>query len=120
MEVTSELLALLIAVATVAGFIDAIAGGGGLICIPALLWVGLPPAAAIATNKAQSVFGTSSAVLTFWKRGHLDFRGTLPAIVATAVASALGGWALRLVDASILSAVIPLLLIGVALFFLFG
>ena len=51
MAITFDVVALLFIVALVAGTIDAIAGGGGLITIPALLAVGLPPGAAIATNK---------------------------------------------------------------------
>jgi uncharacterized membrane protein YfcA len=118
--VTTETLALLAAAALLAGFVDAIAGGGGLIAVPALLFAGLPPAMAIGTNKAQAVFGTSSAVLTFYRRGHLDVGGALPAVLTTAIAAALGGWTLRHADASVLAGVIPLLLIFVALFFLFG
>ncbi len=48
-------LGILFAVALLAGFIDSIAGGGGLLTVPALLAVGLPPAQALATNKLQSV-----------------------------------------------------------------
>ncbi|MDB5367582.1 MAG: hypothetical protein JWM77_3509 [Rhodospirillales bacterium] len=118
--VTSETLGLLVAAALFAGFVDAIAGGGGLIAVPALLWAGLPPAMAIGTNKAQAVFGTSSAVLTFHRRGHLDIRDAGAAVAATAIGAALGGWALRLIDASLLAGIIPVLLIGVALLFLFG
>jgi uncharacterized membrane protein YfcA len=114
----SETIALLVAAATAAGFIDAIAGGGGLIAIPALLWAGLPPAAAIATNKLQAVFGVGSAVLTFRRGFLLDFRGALPAVATTAIGAATGGWALQHVDASLLAGMIPLLLIGVALFVL--
>jgi uncharacterized membrane protein YfcA len=116
----TDALALLALAALVAGFVDAIAGGGGLIAIPALLSAGLPPAFAIGTNKAQAVFGTASAVLTFHRRGQLELRGALPAVVTTAIGAALGGYALRHIDASLLSGIIPLLLIGVALFFLFG
>ena len=54
LELSYEILALLFAVAALAGFIDAIAGGGGLITIPALMWAGLPPTAALATNKLQA------------------------------------------------------------------
>lgn len=117
---SNEALALLVLAGLVAGFIDAIAGGGGLIAIPALLAAGLPPALAIGTNKAQAVFGTASAVLTFHCRGHLEVASLLPAIATTAAGAALGGWTLRHVDAGLLAGLIPVLLVGVALFFLFG
>ena len=50
-----------------AGFVDAIAGGGGLIALPALLAAGVPPVAALGTNKVQSVIGTGMAALTYWR-----------------------------------------------------
>ena len=68
MEVGLEVIAALMAVAFVAGVIDAMAGGGGLLTIPALMAAGVPPVAAIATNKLQSSFGTASAVYAFARK----------------------------------------------------
>lgn len=62
------------AVAFTAGLVDAIAGGGGLLTLPALLHAGLPAQIALGTNKGQSVFGTASSVLAFWRKGALDAR----------------------------------------------
>ena len=56
MEFSTEIIAFLLAIAFVAGTIDAMAGGGGLLTIPALMAAGVPPVAAIATNKLQSAF----------------------------------------------------------------
>jgi uncharacterized membrane protein YfcA len=67
-----SLIALLTAVAFVAGVIDAVAGGGGLLTVPALLAAGLPPHVALATNKGQSVFGSGAALVAFRRRGALD------------------------------------------------
>jgi uncharacterized membrane protein YfcA len=64
----------LAAVAFLAGFIDAIAGGGGLLTVPALLAAGVPPHAALATNKGQSVFGATAATIAFARTGALDVR----------------------------------------------
>ena len=61
-----------IASAFVAGFIDSIAGGGGLITLPALLAAGLPPQIAIGTNKGQAVFGAFASVASFWRERSLD------------------------------------------------
>ena len=69
------------AVGMLAGFVDAIAGGGGMIALPALLSAGLPPVAALATNKLQSVFGTAMAALTYWRRGFVSLKALVPAIV---------------------------------------
>lgn len=57
-ELTLQIAALLFGVAMVAGFIDSIAGGGGLLTIPALMWAGLPPAVALGTNKLQACGGS--------------------------------------------------------------
>ena len=57
MEFSIDILAILFAVAFLAAFIDAIAGGGGLITIPALLMIGMPPAMALGTNKLQDFGG---------------------------------------------------------------
>jgi uncharacterized membrane protein YfcA len=75
-------LAALSAVAFVAGLVDAIAGGGGLLTFPALLASGLPPHAALATNKGQSVFGAVAALVRYARAGLVDgerARVTFPA-----------------------------------------
>lgn len=118
MEIGLDILALLMAVAFLAGTIDAIAGGGGLLTIPALLAAGLPPVSAIATNKLQSSFGTGGAVVAFARKGHIDFRRfALPAL-ASLLGSALGAWILTRVDPEVLSGLIPVLLIVMAGYFL--
>lgn len=71
-----------------AGFIDAIAGGGGLISLPAYLIAGLPPHAAIGTNKFSACMGTIVATWKFARNGFISWRHALPA-VATAL---LGSW----------------------------
>jgi uncharacterized protein len=109
-------IAALSAVALAAGTIDAIAGGGGLLTLPALLWAGLPPHVALATNKGQSVFGTLAALVRFARGGLVDgarARITFPA----GLAGALGGAALVLaVPASWLRPVVVVLLALAALF----
>jgi hypothetical protein len=55
-----------------AGTVDAIAGGGGLITVPALLAAGLPPQLALGTNKGSSVWGSGSASVAFWRAGRID------------------------------------------------
>ena len=65
-------LALLVAAAFLAGFVDSIAGGGGLITLPALLVAGIPPVEAVATNKLQSTFGTAMSSYRYWKAGLVD------------------------------------------------
>jgi uncharacterized membrane protein YfcA len=67
-------IALLTLVALVAGAVDAIAGGGGLLTVPAILWTGLPPHLALGTNKGQSVFGSFAALARFARGGLVDAR----------------------------------------------
>ena len=67
--------AALTATAVLTGFIDAIAGGGGLIMMPALLSAGVPPINALATNKLQSMFGTAVACSNYARKGLVDWRG---------------------------------------------
>lgn len=118
MEFAPEALLFLMAVAFVAGGIDAMAGGGGLLTIPALLAVGVPPVAAIATNKLQSAMGTTSAVVAFARRGHINFRRfALPAAGAF-IGSIGGAWLLQRISPTILSGVIPMLLVAMAAYFL--
>lgn len=120
MELTIDLILLLMAAAFLAGTIDAMAGGGGLITIPALLAAGVPPVAAIATNKLQSTFGTGGAVLAFARKGRIDFRKFAWPTAAAFVGSGLGAFVLTRVDPGFLSAFLPLLLIAVAGYFAFA
>ncbi len=117
MELGIEALALLMGVAFVAGIIDAIAGGGGLLTIPALMAVGVPPLQALATNKLQSSFGTASAVLAFARKGRIDFRRFARPAMAAFVGSALGAWTLQRVDPAFLAGLVPVLLILMVIYF---
>lgn len=113
-----EIVVFLFLVGTVAGFVDSVAGGGGLICLPALLWTGLPPAQALATNKLQGSFGTFSAALAFVRKGHVSLKDMRRLIAFTFVGSAAGTIAVQFSDAAFLNDVMPWLLVAVALYFL--
>lgn len=64
-----------------AGFVDAIAGGGGLISLPAYLLAGLPPHQAIATNKMSSTIGTCASTARYLKNGYVDWQAAIPCMV---------------------------------------
>lgn len=106
------------AVAFFAGAIDAVAGGGGLITIPALLSTGMPPVAAIATNKLQSTFGTGGAVFAFARKGHIDLRRFAAPALGAFLGSALGAFILTRVDSGFLAALLPVLLIAMVAYYL--
>ncbi len=117
-EPLPEILLLLFGAGLVAGCIDAIAGGGGLITLPVLLAAGLSPGQALATNKLQGTFGTLVAAATFVHGGEVDLRRFWPAIAATFAGAVAGTVGVRLIDAAALAALIPALLIIVALYVL--
>ena len=103
-----------------AGFIDSIAGGGGLISVPVLLAVGLPPQAALATNKMQSTWGTLLAVVRYIKAGLVRWQEMRIAIVATFISALLGTWAVTQASNESLKAIIPWMLLAIALYTLFS
>ena len=103
-----------------AGFVDAIAGGGGLIALPALLAAGVPPVAALGTNKVQSVIGTGMAALTYWRKGFVSLPALAVAIACTFAAAFLGAFVVKQIDTSLLQVAVPVALVAIALYFLFA
>ena len=73
-----------------AGFVDAIAGGGGLISLPAYLLAGLPPHQAIATNKMSSTIGTCASTARYLKNGYVDWKLGIPSIVLALIGAHFG------------------------------
>ncbi|MDY7577523.1 TSUP family transporter [Herbaspirillum sp. RTI4] len=118
LEITFETMAALAAVATLAGFIDAIAGGGGLITLPALFLAGIDPVAAIATNKLQAASATVSATVAFWRKGMIEWRSGMPIALMAMLGGSAGALSVSILPRSALEAVVPLLLISVAIYFL--
>lgn len=113
-----QILFLLFLVALSAGFIDTLAGGGGMLTIPALLISGLPPESALATNKLQASFGTVSASWYFIRRGQLNWRALLPAMMLCALGAISGTLLVHYLSSAWLEKIIPLLLMSVALLFI--
>lgn len=89
---TLATLAFVAVAALLAGWVDAVVGGGGLIQLPALL-LGFPsaaPAQILATNKLGSIFGTTTSSITYYRRVHPDLRTALP-MAAVALMGSVGG-----------------------------
>jgi uncharacterized protein len=101
----------LIVAAFVAGFINSIAGGGGLITLPALLAVGLPPQIAIGTNKGQAVFGAFASVASFWRQGSLDRDRAPLGFAAGFVGSLIGARCMLAIPPAPLRAIVMVLLL---------
>lgn len=111
MDFSLATTAALFGVAMLAGFIDAIAGGGGLLTVPALLHAGLPPHLVFGTNKGASVFGAAAALTRFWRAGLVD-RKQAPLLFGLAFTGALLGAALLLaLDPRVLRPLILVLLV---------
>jgi uncharacterized membrane protein YfcA len=108
----------LTAVAFVTGFIDAIAGGGGLIMVPALLFAGVSPLHALGTNKAQSMCGTAIACANYARSGLFDWREHKWTVAVVFAGAAAGVLVVQAVGSQSMGLVIPLLLMAVALYVL--
>jgi uncharacterized membrane protein YfcA len=106
----------LVLAAFVAGFVDAIAGGGGLITVPALLLAGVSPVGAIATNKLQGTFGVASSALSFYRAGRIDRSLILPLFGAAFGGGVVGAFVAHLAPTGVLRVVIPFLLVAIALY----
>jgi uncharacterized membrane protein YfcA len=111
----------LCAFAFLAGFVDAVVGGGGLIQLPALLLF-LPPGRAgdlatiLGTNKMASIWGTGMAVVQYAPRVRFRWHAVIPAALTAFVSSWLGAMTVSHLDRSVLEPVILVLLVGVALY----
>ncbi len=113
-----EVITLLFLAGLSAGFIDAIAGGGGLISVPALLWAGLPPQMALGTNKMQSTWGTLMAVRKYAKAGLVKWVDVRLTVIITFVFACLGAWVVTLVSNAVLKLIVPWMLLGIAVYVL--
>ena len=110
---------LLFATGLAAGFVDSIAGGGGLITLPVLLSFGLGPQAALGTNKLQATFGSGSAAWHYAEAKTVPLRDCGRGFLFSLVGAALGTLTVWRMNPGVLKRVIPLLLLAVALYVLF-
>jgi uncharacterized protein len=109
----------LFATGLVAGFVDSIAGGGGLITVPVLLSVGLGPQETLGTNKLQATFGSGSAAWHYAAAKTVPIKDCSRGFGFSFVGAALGALVVQQLDPSFLRGAIPFLLIAVALYTLF-
>jgi len=116
MEFELYYYAIFLATGVIAGFIDAIAGGGGIITIPVLLASGMPPHIALATNKLQGTFGSGMASINFIRKGFITWSEVFIGVIYTFIGAAIGTYAILLMDASILAKIIPAMLVGIFIY----
>lgn len=119
-SLTLEVILMLTAVAAIAGFIDAIAGGGGLLTIPAMLLANIPPVLTLGTNKLQAASGALAASITMIKKGVVSPSKMKLAIVGAFIGSVLGTIAVQMSSPDMLEKLIPFLIAAIGIYTLFA
>lgn len=112
------IIPLLVSVAFLAGLVDAIAGGGGLIVLPALLTVGIPPHLALGTNKLMGTFGTLTAARVCVQQGIFQPKFWYGMIIATFIGAMLGTLTAWFISPDLLKKILPLILVMAAIYML--
>jgi uncharacterized protein len=113
-----DLLGLLFLVALGAGCLDTLVGGGGLIVLPALVLTGMPPLQALGTNKLQGTMGTATATFMMLRHGKARWDDVRPLMRAAFGGAIVGSLLVQVLDARFLGFMIPVVLCGVAGYFL--
>ncbi|MDX8044401.1 TSUP family transporter [Gracilibacillus sp. S3-1-1] len=111
-ELDLTLILILVLFGFLSGFIDSVAGGGGLITLPVLLSTGMNPAAAVATNKLVGTMGSFTSSYVFFRSGKLDLSSIYKLFLVAFTGSIVGAWTVHLIDPVIMK---PLMLIMLAL-----
>jgi uncharacterized protein len=113
-------LGFLLVAAFVAGLIDAVAGGGGLVQLPAIFsaYPAAIPADVVGTNKVAAVAGTSTAALQYGRRVRIYWSATAPAMVTAFIFALLGAWTLTFVPADLLRKALPFILVALLAYML--
>ncbi len=114
-----EMIAFLFVVAILAGLIDTLAGGGGLIVLPALIITGVPPLAALGTNKLQGSVGTATATYMLFKKRKISWDHVKYMMLTAFIGAVIGTVIVQFIDTEVLSLVIPIVLLLIGLYFLF-
>ncbi len=120
MDFDLPILGILFGAGIVAGFIDSIAGGGGIISVPALLAVGIPPHQALATNKLQSSCGSLTAAMNYTRRGLMAPRELLTGIGSALLGAVFGAVAVQFFSADFLENLIIVLLLVLFVYTIFS
>lgn len=105
---------------TFSGFVDSIAGGGGIISVPVLMASGMPPHVALATNKLQGSFGSFTASLNYMHKGLVNPKEVVSGVIFTFIGACIGTMSIMAIKADFLSKIIPLMLIAIFIYTLFS
>ncbi|MEJ9282417.1 MULTISPECIES: TSUP family transporter [Ureibacillus] len=102
-----------------AAFIDSVVGGGGLISLPALMFTGLSPSAAVATNKLAGTLGSLTSTISFYRSGKMDLHTVKHLFPFVFIAAMIGAWTVHLMDPNILKPLMLVMLAAVAIYTIF-
>lgn len=114
-----SLLVILVVFGFLAAFIDSVVGGGGLIGLPALLFTGLPPAAAVATNKLAGTIGSLTSTIMFYLSGKLDLSSAYKLFPLIFIGAMIGAWTVHLMNPDVLKPLMLVMLAIVAVYTIF-
>ncbi|WP_129728181.1 TSUP family transporter [Ectobacillus funiculus] len=118
-ELDPSLLLILIVFGFLAAFIDSVVGGGGLIALPALLFTGLTPATAVATNKLAGTLGSLTSTIMFYRSGKLDLTSIYRLFPLVFIGSMIGAWTVHLMNPEVLKPLMLVMLAAVAIYTVF-
>lgn len=117
-DLSLSILLTLFLIAVLAGFIDTLVGGGGLITIPALLMCGMSPLSALGTNKMQAVAGSGTASFMMLKRRRVNFDDVKTLMIYAFIGSLFGSIFVQYINPGALQILIPIVIVVIALYFL--
>ncbi len=118
LQISVEVMGFLFMAAVIAGFLDTLAGGGGLITLPALIISGIPPLYALGTNKLQGTVGTFTASMMMFRKKKVAWHQVKYLMLFAFLGSTAGTLAVQFVDGKVLGFIIPVVLIIIAAYFL--
>ncbi|HWT74495.1 MAG TPA: TSUP family transporter [Mobilitalea sp.] len=118
MELTLQMFLIVCPLVFLAGLMDAIAGGGGLISLPAYIIAGLPPHFAIGTNKLSSAVGTSVSTARYCRNKYVDWGVAIPSVILALIGSAIGANIALLIDEKIMKYMLVIILPFIAVYVL--
>lgn len=112
LDLDPSIIIFLLCLGFFAAFIDSVVGGGGLIMLPGLLFLGVPPTTALATNKLAGSIGSFTSTIMFLRSGNIEFKKLSKVFPLVVIGSILGAWTVHLIDPELLK---PLMLFMLAL-----
>lgn len=118
-DLDPQIIIILILFGFLAAFIDSVVGGGGLIALPALLFSGLNPTAAVATNKLAGTMGSLTSTISFYRSGKLDFKSVAKYFPLAFIGSLIGAWTVTLISPDILKPLMLIMLAAVGVYTIF-